>query len=341
MKQTFTYLVLTAFLLVCFLDIIKGQPILTVNDVLPTIGDNYSIVISNYFNEGSSGANQTWNFSSASNNSQDSYSIISPASTPYASLFPNSNIAVRAVNGNTYAYHEATSSKWIMWGAVTSTGISMIYTNPEEILQFPLTYNDLYTDTWQASFTTSSIQYYRKGTTSVTADAYGTLITPEGTFNNVLRVHLLQVYTDSADISGTSLILNYQNDEYLWYASGYKNSLAFTTTFTSDYSTTQHSGYLVTGNTKINNNLSDNSDLINLYPNPVVNELNISLNDKNVNNTEIKIFNNNGQLIYNENFETSFSSSIKCNVSDFMHGIYYVQLFRDGELFAGKKFVKM
>lgn len=340
MKKTFSYLALTILIYIIFFENISGQPVLTANGIMPTIGDNYSIVISNYFNEGSSGANQTWDFTSASNNSEQPYNCITSASTPYASSFPNSNIATIAVGENSYAYYESTTSEWLQWGAVSSTGISIIYSNPEKLLNFPFAYNNTYTDTWKSSFVNASMQYYRKGTTTVTADAYGILKTPSGTFNNVLRLHMLQVYSDSVYYSGMSYIINYQNDEYLWYANSYKNALAFTTSFTSDLSSTQQSGYLLTSSSNISEN-DNKSQNINIFPNPVVDEINIAFKDKTSNDIIIRIYNNFGKLILNKKVESSFLGTVKLNVTDYKSGIYFIQICKNGILFNSNKFVKM
>jgi hypothetical protein len=49
----------------------------------------------------------------------------------------------------------------------------------------------------------------------VTADATGTLITPAGTFSNVIRLHVVTSYRDSAFANPGHIVNNYADDEYV------------------------------------------------------------------------------------------------------------------------------
>ena len=69
---------------------------------------------------------------------------------------------------------------------------------------------------------TSSFEY---GSASFFADAYGTLILPTGTYNNVLRIHQISNYTDSSITSGGPALTTYRRDTYLWYTPGFRSPL--------------------------------------------------------------------------------------------------------------------
>jgi hypothetical protein len=64
-----------------------------------------------------------------------------------------------------------------------------------------------------------------------------------------------------------------------------------------------------------------------LYPNPVVDELNIELNSEKSDNITLEIYNYSGQLVYQENNKiNSGSNIIKLDASNFAEGMYFVKI---------------
>jgi hypothetical protein len=146
-----------------FCSALVAQPVLTSAGIMPVVGSSYTSVTSAYASPGNSGANQTWNLA-LTNNGTGTATGVTPSSTPYAASFPGATVAF---NSGAYAYYKGTSSAWQNCGYVSgSTVIS--YSNLEDMLHFPFTYNDTYTDTWSATFVSASYTYYRTGTTTVT-----------------------------------------------------------------------------------------------------------------------------------------------------------------------------
>ncbi|MGB1314501.1 MAG: T9SS type A sorting domain-containing protein [Chitinophagales bacterium] len=68
----------------------------------------------------------------------------------------------------------------------------------------------------------------------------------------------------------------------------------------------------------------EEDNILSLYPNPAMNELNIILNETLVNNTNFKIINAVGQVVYTQDVVSE--SSMKLNVSDFSDGMYFIVL---------------
>jgi hypothetical protein len=60
---------------------------------------------------------------------------------------------------------------------------------------------------------------YTHGTIAVTADGYGTLILPYGTFPNAIRIHIVENYQDSV-IGVFGVHATYASDDYVWYVPG-------------------------------------------------------------------------------------------------------------------------
>src|SRR5262249_35849058 len=136
-------------------------------------------------------------------------------------------------------------------------------------------YNNTYTDSWAATFVSSSYTFYRTGSTTVTADGYGTLTTPDGTFNNVMRVHFVQTYQDSAYISGP-IIITYQNDEYMWYLNGNHYPIAAVYTLSSNASSTTTGGFYMSN---VVNSVPETTSVLSLSlsPNPANNFVDFNL----------------------------------------------------------------
>jgi len=110
------------------------------------------------------------------------------------------------------------------------------------------------------------------GTISVKADAYGTLKTPAGTFNNVLRLSIRQAITDTF----TGLYsAQYIFQTYDWYADGISNtllSISFDTITTLGTSTPGSSTNYATNISAGISNISP-SISFNTYPNPATDKI--------------------------------------------------------------------
>ncbi len=79
------------------------------------------------------------------------------------------------------------------FGDVTST-----YTDPLIDFKFPITYLQQFTDTYQFNTVSGGIgNSTEAGQVDYTVDGYGTIITPVGTFSNVLRIKRMRTATQT------------------------------------------------------------------------------------------------------------------------------------------------
>lgn len=136
----------------------------------------------------SSGANATWDISTAAKTKVATISFVTAASTPYAGAYPDGNFAMKYETGTnaTYSIFKLTSTGLDML-ADQLGGASVNYTNSRNLLRFPLSFSDTYTDDYQK--TGQQVKTLRN-----TYDAYGTMNTSLGMMNQVVRV--LQVNGD-------------------------------------------------------------------------------------------------------------------------------------------------
>ena len=311
-----------------------AQPSLTHASNSPVVGDKFDLRNSNYVSPGSAGASQTWNLSAMSTTAAiTNYTAVTVASTPSASSYPSANVSV--IDPSSYIYYNTSTSAWLNYGVI-SGGVVFSYSNPETYLNYPFNYTNSFVDAWACTFT-SGLTFYRTGTSTVTADGWGTVTTPAGTFNNVMRVHLKQVYKDS---SFSFPIINYVNDEYLWYRPGTHYPVAAVYSFTTGTSVSTSGAYL----NNVLTGISENTSLVNsitVFPNPVSQYLNLSCNLEAGKTTELFIYNGTGQMVKHFSaLETSVGENkFKLEVSGLASGIYYLQIHLDGVLAKKERFV--
>lgn len=313
-----------------------AQPTLTHASNSPVVGDKFDLKNTNYVSPGSAGASQTWNLSAMSTTAAvTNYTAVTVASTPSASSYPSANVSVMDGAG-TYIYYNTSASAWLNYGPIAG-GIVFSYSNPETYLNYPFNYTNSFVDAWACTYT-NSLVFYRAGNSTITADGWGTVTTPAGTFNNVMRVRHLQVYKDSC--LSAPLIINYVNDEYLWYRPGTHYPIAAVYSFTTGSSVFTGGSYLTNVLTGINENASLINS-INIFPNPASQYLNIDCNLRSAQTSELFIYNGTGQIVkhFSELETVVGENKFELNVTDLASGIYYLQIHLDGVLAKKERFV--
>lgn len=317
---------------VLFSTLSLAQPSLMGNNTNPVIGDVFVSKNANYVSPGSAGTSQTWNLSSMTSTSTTNYSVVAPGSAPNGSSFPSANVAM--YDGTNASFYSTSTSNYLNYGA-TAGGVVFSYTNAETMCTYPFNFGNSITDTWGCTFVNASITFYRYGTSTVTADGQGTCITPAGSFSNVMRLHVRQKYKDST----SSFIINYDNDQYMWYKPGNHYPIAIVYSFTT---TTFSTPQVSTFGAYLNNVVMGVEDIatsynsLKVFPNPASTELTISVENTVNNDSEFLICNAIGQAVKAVEV-TELGKSI--DVSDLNSGIYFLQVRHEGVLVRNEKFV--
>lgn len=253
----------------------NAQSTLT-SSINPHPGDNHIYYTCNYQAPGAAGANGSWDFSSATTTGNANIQYTDCSGNSSCSQFPGTNLVINQSGSGAQSanmFWTADNGKQSINGVIGG-GVSIPYSDPEEMLHFPFTYGTTFTDHFAATFT-NGVTFYRSGTITVTGDAYGTLKTPSGTFVNTIRVHRVENYHDSANYGGAPLIMQYVSDIYTWYSPLVREILASTSSLTTMGGTPvqsfMYSDIVPTGVAGISN-LEASLDL---YPNPVQGQLNV------------------------------------------------------------------
>lgn len=320
-----------------------AQPSLSSTNTNPVIGDQFTLVPGSWISEGSSGANQTWNFASVTMTTSSSASYTAQTvSAGNATVFPNANVQLTAGAGAGMSFLKTSSTALQNYGTATGT-VQIKYSDAEDQMHYPFTMGNTYTDPHAATFTNSGYNYHRKGTTMLTADAYGTLQLPGGTYSSVLRVHMIQDYTDSTNFGGSMpYTIRYYNDQYLWYLPN-NHMPVFST-----YALAINGGTPTKGSTtlqSISNNVNEleaGIKSINLYPNPANGEfLNMDLNlEKNISYSLAIIDNLGREVLKTEAMSGMEGYNFRSlNISGIESGLYQLVLRSDGQALKTTKII--
>ena len=174
-----------------------GDQITRYGDTIPTYGP------------GGSGANVTWDFSGAVNDTASTTNVVTVASTGFSSTFASSDYAMQG-DADSYLFFEHDANTLTMTGAagdlLGNGDIESPFSDHLLLHEFPRTYLSNFDDTYafvteasgaglQTPIPVHRVRLTHTGHVYDTTDAYGTLITPTGTYD-ALRVKTVDYTTD-------------------------------------------------------------------------------------------------------------------------------------------------
>jgi len=279
----------TSIIALCTIGSVIAQPVISHTDFPPLNG--FSTEFRN-FNNGitpvspeNTGGNQIWDLSSIATTDSNYTFWGTPVSN---AVFPNANsLMAQHVNGIDIQEYEQLNTE-----GLSSLGIHILNTpgvayliKEEPLLRFPLplNYGDIYSeegDEYQISKDTNGLNLNRTHYTrsySINADGWGTLLTPFGIHDNVLRVKIIEESNAYSvwDWNGTNWEFSYTNtaptsyESYYWLTNGIGVIAAVSaTTNTIPQTQTTYSGILYKQNNATQINVEKDNIPIVIYPNP-------------------------------------------------------------------------
>ncbi len=297
---------------------LNAQPVLTQTNSSPVIGENYTLSRINWDNNpGTSGANQVWDFSNITVTQTNPINYVSPSTCPSNSSFPTANLSIDYNNGSYYHYNSSSNVYEIV--GLYGSNVAIPYSNPEKLLNYPFTFNNTFVDSFAASFVSNSIAINRLGSVTVLADGYGTLILPNATITNVLRVKVTENYGDYYASSGTQFG-QYSTEIYMFYKPNFHYPALSLTHFVQNGQIVNYGNFIDDPSLFLDE--IENDDEISIYPNPCTNLININWSTI----TDIKkisIYDVYGKSIY---VSTSKVNTIDLN--EFSKGIYFIHIWK-------------
>jgi hypothetical protein len=168
---------------------------------------------------GHAGAKQVWDFSKAVSLNKSSDVAMVPASSCAGFVnFPTADMAL-PTGSERYIFYDTANGNWAKVGQYFNeekpTVIS--YSNPEASGIPPFTFGYNFKDDFEGTYSGPKGMAKRKGTYTLTADGYGTIITPGGTFKNALRMKFTESIKDSFEDNHTG---STEVVFYYWLAEG-------------------------------------------------------------------------------------------------------------------------
>lgn len=295
--------------------------------ISPQVGESFTYNAAPWVVPGPEGASQTWNHASLPTGATQSHSYVTPASTGYGGTFPTSNVADNNGNG-AYGFYNTSASGIDLVGAYSgASGVTIPYQNPERILNYPLSYNGSWSDNLTANFTTNGFPVVRAGSISGQADAYGTLIMPYGTVNNVLRVRTIEDYSD--DVDGLYTIDYYFVNHYYYKPGTHAPLMAHydqSTTLLGNETISQSVIWLAGGPTGVMEALVNDIG-IDVFPNPATEQASIVFSS-NGGTIQLELTDAMGRLVRQDSHAGMHMGieRIYLDVQDLPAGIYQVRI---------------
>lgn len=206
-----------------------------------------------------SGANATWDFSDLQVDTPNIVAVYIAASdtTPYAADYPTSDLVQTLGFGGLtyYQFMESDADGISIVGEVIPGFVpgQSVYSDPELIVAFPLTYQSTWTDdfAYDLSYVGSGVTYEGDGNTMCEVDGYGTLVLPHLTFEDVLRLKMITFSFDTASFGSETETIKVFDTTYVWLSPAYHGPLCSYTT-----SRTVNTAYFITQDTVISDSVT-------------------------------------------------------------------------------------
>lgn len=341
MNKTYTFF--TLFITCLFSTALLAQPTLTTaNNPVPNQLYKYQTPSPTGFNPGVSGANITWNFGNLNpDNAAIEGQAIAANQASTGNMYPNATVAIVEANGTETYYYGDTDGQGF-YGAMSSSGgttAGVNYTDPQDLIQYPMTYNNSFSDSFSGTVGASGSSFNRSGTATVAADGHGTLITPAGTFTNVLRLKTNMTYSDQ--VAGQTIVA-YTEERYTWYDASSAYPLLTYTILTANGATSAFVNYLDASAVSIEEVVINTTADLSIKPNPATDFANLNFELLKSADVQVTVFNLIGQekiVIPNRNFNKG-KNQIDINLDQLSSGTYFVRLDIDGNVVTRKLVVK-
>lgn len=217
---------------ICFSGAVFAQfPQITAANQIPAIGDTIVYTNANTFGfnaDGSGGAiDVIWNFTGLSAANTIDFWYVNSASTPEASNFTSSNVAMGNSVQSGYEYFETTANTIMRWGYASTS--SIYYKVAWNRFEFPIDPGTNWSTTYTGNMSPLGVGEdsvtIESGNYLAVPDQYGTLSLPPlvfggdpEVFDSVIRVHVTESFAIKAYILGTpALVINVTDDYYYYF----------------------------------------------------------------------------------------------------------------------------
>lgn len=219
-----------SFLILCLLlfstSISNAQPVINLS-IVPKPGSSavFAGCDSTAFLPGSSGANQIWDFTYLKPIDTTRLYYMKPDETPYASFYPEANVAMTADN-LVFDYFNFSDEAYYSLGSMgynADNGTSKMtrYGKPEQVLRFPLINGvDFESKNTRTSLYIGRFRVDQHIESRSVVDGYGTLMLPGMTYKDAVRTVQTAEWRDSISKDGRFMLQIQSELKYQWFVNG-------------------------------------------------------------------------------------------------------------------------
>lgn len=332
-----------------------AQITLTQSDA-PVAGESWAVRYADFSGKvstGPTGANVTWNFSSAVMNEEtESIDFLPISAVPavFSDPFPNATLAQYYPEDTIAQFFRSAEDGFYLDGIHdrTAQALGVIDYSPDlPILPTPFTYGDSKNATVKAIVYYSQLKYVHTEFHQFNSDGWGTLITPVETFSNVLRIKDFSYSIDSIFISlgmGNYVFLNTDGPQdttcvISWFKNGPQALVANTTSYDLDVAAELTSSIsLFNPSSALGTKKIHTNNTVRVFPNPSHSGNNVTFDIENPASANvIAIYNLSGQLV--KKLAVEKSNKVILYTKDIQPGAYiYSILSSDGQPLQNGKF---
>lgn len=320
--------------------------------IVPVDGDsiNYSgSLATTAVPQGAAGTAQTWNFSTLQLGGNISFVFSAGTQGAVGAACAGTNLAeVDYENGNIALgnnYNSTTNSLEVLCSYSLADGAQYNYTDGLTMFNFPLAYGDSVYDTYSGTINIDTDVLDFNGYAWYKVDGSGTLILPDGTHNNVLRMHrrILNTIYFLGDVLQTVT-----SDNYEWFNADNKFHILQLKTQIVDVpilqqlDTTHIYTFQSTAPETIGISESLVSGRITVYPNPASNQATLAINLKKQADIAYNVIDATGRTVrsFNQANVNSGNQYFAIDLAGVSSGLYMVQYTVNGQSGYSKLFVR-
>ena len=231
------------------------------------VGENITQIIANGVfvqDAGEEGENVTWDYNWFTGIDQLELTYQTTNATGLSEIFTSSNYAL--ANDDMGEFYNHSNQKTDRVGLLMQS-ILIDYENPITVLEYPFSYMQSLTDSFVGNYQYQGIDFIINGTTAVTADAFGDLILPYGTIENVMRLKYEVSGSEDYEVSGMPHQNQYTQTSYAWYTEESSLLPLLNISFLESDVSTETSVTYLAQSVGLNEVLAERINY-NIYPNP-------------------------------------------------------------------------
>jgi hypothetical protein len=306
----------------------------TINSFTPSVGDVAQVSQFSITEAGAGGSGVTWDFSQET--FIDTYSItVLPAEEGLgASSFPDATIVFSASFFDFYSYYDFNGG-WTEHGTVTEVDGGEVYgtffSNPFTYFTLPVSPSSTGSDTYEALVSFGFNDATISGNATWSVDGTGTLIMPNATYTDVLRVKVETV--ESMTFDGIPIDIESTGTIHMWIKAGIPFPLLVADEEVTDFGGEVEIEFNATGMVSYStgtSSIADRStqnDFWTAMPNPFQDQLRLTPSKEFQGKADIALLDLNGRLVKAiGSHNLSGTSEILLNLNDVLPGLYLIAI---------------